>query len=240
MITIIPAIDIMSGKCVRLIQGNYALKTVYSDDPLAMAQMFEQLGIKRLHLVDLDGAREKKIVNSKVLKKIAYHTALKIDFGGGIQSEEDAQMAFDCGADQITVGTIAVKNKDLVLSWLLRYGGERIILGADVREKRISIYGWQKNTEIDILSFLNEYSQAGMKYTICTDINKDGLLTGPAIELYAEIKEQIPELYLIASGGVSRLEDVAELSRLNINGVIIGKAIYEGKIKLEDLKPYLC
>lgn len=237
---IIPAIDIISGKCVRLIQGDFALKKVYSDDPLAMAQMFEQKGIKRLHLVDLDGTREKKIINSKVLKKISTYTSLKIDFGGGVQSEKDAQIAFDCGADQIIAGTVAVKNRDLVLSWLLRYGGERIILGADVRDKRISIYGWQKDTKINIISFLRDYIQSGIKYTICTDIKKDGILSGPAINLYADIKKHLPDLNVIASGGVSRLEDVAALSRLNIFGVIIGKAIYEGKIRLEDLKPYLC
>lgn len=240
MITIIPAIDIISGKCVRLEQGDFRSKKVYDSDPLSVAQNFEQQGIKRLHLVDLDGAREKRIININILEQVAKKTTLKIDFGGGIQSDEDAQIAFDCGADQITAGTIAVKNKEMVLSWLKKYGSEKIILGADVRKQKISISGWQEDTEIGLFSFLQEYQQVGIIYAICTDIEEDGLLRGPAINLYKEIKKRLPDIYLIASGGVSRLEDIELLQKLKINGVIIGKAIYEGKIKLEDLQPYLC
>ena len=240
MISIIPAIDIISGKCVRLEQGDFRSKKVYDSDPLSVAHNFEQQGIKRLHLVDLDGARQKKIININILEQVAKKTTLKIDFGGGIQSDEDAQVAFDGGADQITAGTVAVKNKELVLSWLKKYGSEKIILGADVRKQKISISGWQEDTEVDLFSFLEKYEQVGIKYAICTDIEEDGLLRGPAINLYTEIKNRLPDIYLIASGGVSRLEDIELLQKYKIDGVIIGKAIYEGKIRLEDLKPYIC
>lgn len=236
---IIPAIDIIDGKCVRLTQGDYSQKKEYSSDPLAMARQFEDAGIRRLHLVDLDGAKQKKIVNHKVLEKIATHTQLHIDFGGGVQSDEDLQLAFESGARQITGGSIAIKNPNLFESWLAKYGSEKIILGADAKNRKIAVSGWQESTETDLLDFLQDYHQKSVKYTICTDVAKDGLLQGPSIDLYREILQQIPNLCLIASGGVSNIEDVAQLKEANVYGVIIGKAIYEGRITLKELQPFL-
>jgi phosphoribosylformimino-5-aminoimidazole carboxamide ribotide isomerase len=236
---IIPAIDIIDGKCVRLTQGDYSQKKEYSSDPLAMARQFEDAGIRRLHLVDLDGAKQKKIVNHQVLEKIATHTKLHIDFGGGVQSDEDLQLAFNCGAQQITGGSIAVKNPDLFESWLARYGSEKIILGADAKDRKIAVSGWQESTETDLLDFLKAYHKKSVKYTICTDVAKDGLLQGPAVDLYREILLEIPDLCLIASGGVSSVDDLKALQEIKVYGVIIGKAIYEGKITLAALQPFL-
>lgn len=239
MISIIPAIDIIDGKCVRLTKGKFNTKKVYHNHPLQVAKEFELAGIKRLHLVDLDGARKKKIVNWKVLEKIASQTSLQIDFGGGVQSDDDIQLAFDCGAAQVTAGSIAVSNPKKVKDWLVRYGPERIILGSDVKNGKIAIHGWQKQTEKELISFLEVFFEAGILSVICTDISRDGVLKGPAVELYKNIKKQFPELYLIASGGVSKVADISILNQNNINGVIIGKALYEGNIQLEELVPFL-
>ena len=240
MITIIPAIDIIDGKCIRLTEGDYSTKKIYNSDPVAVAKQFEDAGIKRLHMVDLDGAKQKKIVNRKVLEKVAQNTSLKIDFGGGLQSDENLKIAFDCGAKQITAGSIAVKYKDLVLNWIEKFGAERIILGSDVRKNKIAISGWQEQTEIDLIPFLRDYIDAGIRYTISTDISRDGVLKGPAFDLYALIKKEFPELYCIASGGISCIDEVKKLDQMNVDGVIIGKAIYENRIRLEELKPFLC
>jgi phosphoribosylformimino-5-aminoimidazole carboxamide ribotide isomerase len=240
MITIIPAIDIIEGKCVRLTRGDYDTKKVYNEDPLEVAKRFEGIGIKRLHLVDLDGAKEKKIISWKILEKISGLTCLKIDFGGGIQTDHDLYIAFESGADQVTAGSIAVKNKPIVISWIKKYGQEKIILGADVNKKKIAIHGWTEKTDLDLFDFVEEYHNEGIKYLICTDIAKDGMLTGPSIELYQELKSEFQELFIIASGGISKLEEIEELNSKQIDGVIIGKAIYEGKIKVEELKQFLC
>jgi phosphoribosylformimino-5-aminoimidazole carboxamide ribotide isomerase len=233
---IIPAIDIIDGKCVRLTQGDYNQKKEYNSNPLEVAKMFENAGIERLHLVDLDGAKQKKIVNKNVLQKIASETNLIIDFGGGIQSDEDIQMAFDYGASQITGGSIAVKNPEMFQRWILKYGGEKIILGADVRNRMIAISGWEEKTEHEIIQFISDYTAKGINYVICTDVSKDGLLQGPSFELYQDIRSTFPDLELIASGGVTTIEDVKKLQKMGLYGAIIGKAIYEGTIKLDDLQ----
>ena len=240
MITIIPAIDVIDGQCVRLTRGAFDSKKVYDSNPVHVARQFEEAGIKRLHMVDLDGARKKQIVNWRVLQSVAEGTNLQIDFGGGVQSDEDIKRAFECGARQITAGSIAVKNKALVQSWLQRFGNDKLILGSDVRDGKIAVSGWQNTTEIKLIDFLKEYRELGFKETICTDIAFDGTLEGPAFELYKTIKSEIPDLKLIASGGVCQIDDVAQLNEAGIDGVIIGKAIYEGRIKLEELKPFLC
>ncbi len=240
MMTIIPAMDIIGGKCVRLTRGDFDTKKVYDNDPLAVAKRFEDIGVKHLHMVDLDGARRKRIVNHDVLEKVAAHTSLKIDFGGGIQSENDIRVAFDSGAKQITAGSIAVKNKPMVKSWLDRYGAEKIILGADVSNHKIVISGWQEQTDINIESFLDEQMALGFKYAICTDVSRDGVLQGPAVSLYRALTDKFPELQLIASGGVSKIDDLVLLGESGVSGVIIGKALYEGYIKLEELRPFLC
>ncbi len=240
MITIIPAIDVIDGKCVRLTKGDYDTKKIYNDDPLEVAKMFEQAGIKRLHMVDLDGAKQKHIVNRATLDRVARGTNLQIDFGGGLKSDEDLQAAFSCGAHQITAGSIAVKNKDQVNNWLEKFGGDKIILGADVNNEKIAVSGWQEKTDIDLMNFLAEYIHHGIKTIICTDIAKDGMLTGPSFDLYKKIQDKFPDLEIIASGGISRIDDVIKLNEMEIGGVIIGKAIYENKIHLKELKPYLC
>lgn len=226
----IPAIDIIDGQCVRLTQGDYQQKKVYHESPLVVAQQFEAAGIQRLHLVDLDGAKAKRIINYKVLEQIATHTNLHIDFGGGIKSDEDIHIAFESGAHQITGGTVAVKNKSLFLNWLARYGAEKIILGADIRNEQVAISGWQEQTAIDLFDFLADYQQKGIRYVICTDISKDGLLQGSAIKLYQKIRQQFPDLHLIASGGISSHQELKALETLGVYGAIVGKAIYEGKI----------
>ena len=232
---IIPAIDIIDGKCVRLTQGDYAQKKVYNEDPLEVAKRFADAGITRLHLVDLDGAKAKHIVNYKVLERIATRTDLHIDFGGGLKQDEDLRIAFESGAAQITGGTVAVKNPDRFLAWLERYGAERIILGADVKNGKIAVSGWQEESQEELLPFLERYLAAGVRYAICTDVSKDGLLQGAALELYADIRERFPDLQRIASGGVTAMEEVNRLREIGCFGAIIGKAIYEGHIRLEDL-----
>lgn len=240
MIRIIPAIDIIDGKCVRLTKGDYSQKIIYNEDPLEVAKEFESIGIKYLHLVDLDGAKAKRIINWKVLESISKETNLIIDFGGGIRSEEDLRIAFESGASKITAGSVAVKNKEMVIGWMNKYGGDKIILGADTMNGMISINAWQDATELPLIEFIKNYYALGFKETIVTDISKDGVLTGPAFELYKNIKNEIPNISLIASGGVSDISDVEKLNEMKIDGVIIGKAIYEGRIKLNELKRFLC
>ena len=240
MIKIIPAIDIIDGKCVRLTKGDYSKKKVYNENPIEVAKEFEAIGIQYLHLVDLDGAKAKKIINWKVLDSISKETNLIIDFGGGIRTNEDLQIAFSSGASKITAGSVAVKNKDMVLEWLKIYGSDKIILGADTINGMISINAWADETELSLIDFIRDYWALGFKETIVTDISKDGVLTGPSFELYKNIKSEIPQLSLVASGGVSNISDVDELNSMNIDSVIIGKAIYEGKIKLEEFERFLC
>jgi len=235
---IIPAIDIIGGQCVRLTQGDYGQKKVYNEDPLEVAKAFEGAGIKRLHLVDLDGAKEKRIVNLKVLEKIAKGTNLHIDFGGGVQSDEMIDIAFSSGAKQITAGSIAVKNPELVVSWFEKYGADKIILGADAKNEQIAVSGWQENSYLSIYDFLNDYVQKGAQYIISTDVAKDGLLQGPSFDLYANIQQEQPTLHIIASGGVSCLEDLNQLRDMHLFGVIVGKAFYEGKITLKQLAQF--
>lgn len=238
MIQIIPAIDLIDGKCVRLTQGDYARKKIYNENPLDVARSFEDAGIQRLHLVDLDGAREKRIINYKVLESIATHTGLSIDFGGGLQSDEDLRIAFDSGAAQVTGGSIAVKAPEVFLSWLEKFGNERIILGADARDGKIAVSGWQETTGISLFTFLEDYTAKGIRYTISTDVAKDGLLQGPSTELYQQIGEKFPELSLIASGGISTMADIQTLNALGIYGVIVGKAIYENRISLQEIEQF--
>ena len=233
---IIPAIDIIDGKCVRLTQGDYAQKKIYNENPLEVAKEFEAAGITHLHLVDLDGAKAQHIINHHVLELIASETRLKIDFGGGIKSNEDIRKAFDCGANQITAGSIAVKNKELVIEWIKIYGAEKIILGADVKNGKIAVNGWKEESQEELISFLESYISNGIEYVICTDISKDGLLQGAATELYKNVLHKFPSLKLIASGGVSSLSDLSELRVAGLYGAIVGKAFYEGRIKLNELK----
>ncbi len=239
MIEIIPAIDIIEGKCVRLSQGDYAQKTVYNENPLEVAKEFEAAGIRRLHLVDLDGAKAQHIVNQKVLENIVLHTKLEVDFGGGLKSDEDLRIAFDCGASMITGGSIAVKNEEVFNAWVKRYGGERIILGADVKNEKLAVSGWTEVTNQDLLPFIGKFKRKGVFKVICTDIAKDGMLEGTSVHLYRKILNQYPDLHLIASGGVSSVSDIEELEKAGVPAVIFGKAIYEGKIKLEELQKFL-
>jgi phosphoribosylformimino-5-aminoimidazole carboxamide ribotide isomerase len=239
MITIIPAIDIIDGKCVRLSQGDYAQKKVYNEDPLEVAKMFEDNGFKRLHLVDLDGAKSKHVVNSKVLDRIANKTDLDIDFGGGIKTDKDIKLVFDCGAKQATIGSVAINNKELFFSWMEKYGEEKLILCADVKDEMIAVSGWQDVTEISLDSFLEQYEPQGVKYVLCTDITKDGMLQGTSIDLYKRLNHDYRKMDFIASGGITYLHEIEELNDAEIYGVIIGKAIYEGRISLEDLKRFL-
>ena len=239
MIEIIPAIDLIDGKCVRLSQGDYDQKIVYNENPLEVAKMFAGAGITRLHLVDLDGAKAHHIVNHKVLEQIATHTNLIIDFGGGLKSDDDLRIAYESGAQMITGGSIAVRNPEIFKSWIAKYGSEKIILGADVNNEKIAVGGWLETTELDLLPFVDDYMQLGITKVICTDISKDGMLQGPAFELYNKMLGAKPEMYLIASGGVSSIEDVEKLNDAKVPAVIIGKAIYEGKIKMKDFYRYL-
>lgn len=233
---IIPAIDIIEGKCVRLVQGDFSQKTIYHDSPLELARQFEKMGFRYLHLVDLDGAKAKKVINLKILEQITEQTSLQVDFGGGVQSDEDIEKVFQAGAKQITAGSIAIQNPKLVEKWLDKYGPERIILGADVREEFIAISGWQETTTQTITDFLQFYQKKGIQYVICTDVSKDGLLQGTSLRLYEKITQLFPSLKIIASGGISSLQDLLALKKLNINGAIIGKAFYEGKIFIDDLQ----
>lgn len=235
MIELIPAIDIIEGQCVRLTKGDYDQKTVYRDSPAEVAKEFEKIGFKRLHVVDLDGAKSKHIVNSEVLRRITTDTQLIVDFGGGIKTDEDIEKAFTAGASMVTIGSIAVTNPDLFMGWLEKYGAERIILGADVRHGKVSINGWKEDSSEDLLPFLKKYVDAGVKNVLCTEISKDGTLTGPAIELYQSMMTAYPELHLIASGGVSSIDDIKALEAAGIPAVVFGKAIYEGKINLNEL-----
>ena len=234
MIELIPAIDIINGQCVRLTNGDYNQKTVYGH-PLDMAQEFERIGYHRLHMVDLDGAKSKHIVNSSILSQITNETKLTVDFGGGIKTDEDIEVAFSNGAKMVTIGSIAVTEPKRFLRWLDKYGAERIILGADVRNGRISINGWKKDSSEDLLPFLKKYIDAGVTQVLCTEISKDGTLTGPAIDLYKKVMQAYPELHLIASGGVSSINDIKALDTAGIPAVVFGKAIYEGKINLQEL-----
>lgn len=235
MIELIPAIDMIDGKCVRLTQGDYDTKKVYNEDPLEVAKMFEDHGIRRLHVVDLDGARQGRIINYRTLERIATRTSLVIDFGGGLKQEGDLEIAFESGAQMVTGGSIAVKDPETFTSWITRFGPEKIILGADAKDKKIAISGWEEMTDQELIPFIRDYHDKGITKTICTDISRDGMLQGPAIGLYKEIQEQIPLLYLIASGGVSSIQDIEKLAEAGIPAVIFGKAIYEGKIQLKDL-----
>jgi phosphoribosylformimino-5-aminoimidazole carboxamide ribotide isomerase len=234
-IELIPAIDIIDGKCVRLTKGDYAQKKVYNEDPVAQAQEFERLGAKRLHIVDLDGAKSHHIVNDTVLRNITENTSLKVDFGGGIKSEADIEKAFESGAAMVTIGSIAVTQPDLFIAWLNHYGADRIILGADVRNGKISINGWKDDSPVELLPFLDRYVRAGVRNVLCTEISKDGTLQGPAINLYKTMIAKYPDIHLIASGGVSCDEDLEALDAASIPAVVFGKAYYEGRIHLTKL-----
>ncbi len=235
MIEIIPAIDLIDGKSVRLTQGDFAAKKIYDENPLDTARAFADVGLKRLHIVDLDGAKSGKITNLKTLETIAANTNLTIDFGGGIKTDEDIESVFNAGAKKANIGSIAVKDAAKFFEWLEKYGSEKILLGADVRNGKLVIDGWQTTTELEILPFLKSYTEQGVTQIFCTDISKDGLLQGTSNALYAQILEHLPKLNLIASGGVSSLDDILELEKIGCAGVIIGKAIYEGRITLKDI-----
>ena len=232
---IIPAIDIIEGKCVRLTEGDYAQKKIYNENPLEVAKAFEGIGLMRLHLVDLDGAKAGEVVNWKVLEKIANNTKLKIDFGGGIKTEATLKTVLDTGASYATIGSLAVKNELLFQEWIARFGAKVFMLGADVLEEKIAIGGWLEKTEISVFDFMKSYIDKGVKQIFCTDIKKDGKLEGPSIELYQKIIEQFPNLHLIASGGVSSLDDLIELEEIGCSAAIVGKAIYENKITISEL-----
>lgn len=239
MIELVPAIDMIEGKCVRLTQGDYDTQKIYNESPLEVAKQFQDAGVTRLHMVDLDGAKAGHIVNYRMLEKVASHTDLSIDFGGGLKSDDDLHIAFDCGAQMVTGGSIAVKNPDLFLSWITRYGSERIILGADAKEKKIAISGWKEGTAIDLIPFIKDYQSKGISKVICTDIARDGMLQGPAVKLYQEMQQEMPGLYVIASGGVSSVGDIERLEEANIPAVIFGKAIYEGRISLKEIETFI-
>jgi phosphoribosylformimino-5-aminoimidazole carboxamide ribotide isomerase len=232
---IIPAIDLIDGKCVRLTKGDFATQKIYHENPLEMAKEFEAHGIKYLHLVDLDGAKSNHIVNHKVLESIARNTSLKIDFGGGIKSNEDLKIAFESGANQLTVGSVAIQNPELFLGWLKTFGPDKIILGADAMNRKIAIQGWLKSAAIDVVDFITDFEQKGLRYVVCTDIAKDGMLQGTSNELYVEILQKTG-VNLIASGGVSSIKDLIMLEKIGCEGAIVGKAIYEGKITLKELQ----
>lgn len=232
---IIPAIDIIEGKCVRLTQGDYSQKKVYNEHPLEVARAFEDAGLRRLHLVDLDGARAGAVKNWKVLETIAGKTGLIVDFGGGIKTAEDVDIVFNSGAALATVGSVAVKDAELFVGWLNEYGAARFLLGADVKKEKIAVSGWTETTDRWVYDFIQEYVEKGVRQVFCTDVSKDGLLQGPALDLYVSIIAKFPKLHFIASGGVSGMDDVRRLEEIGCSGVIIGKAIYEGRIKLKDL-----
>ena len=239
MIELIPAIDIIDGKCVRLSQGNYDSKKVYNENPLEVAKEFEAYGIRRLHVVDLDGAASQHVVNYRTLEQIATQTSLIIDFGGGIKTSGDIEIAFDSGAEMITLGSVAVKHPELFDEWLQTYGNEKIILGADVKDNRIAINGWKEESPQELMPFLNQHINKGVTKVLCTDISRDGMLKGSALDLYRSIMEAHPELHLIASGGISGMEDILKLDEAGIPAVVFGKAIYEGRISLKELSRYI-
>ena len=239
MIEIIPAIDLIDGKCVRLTQGDYSQKKIYNENPIEVAKMFQDAGISKLHLVDLDGAKAQHIVNYIVLERITSKTDLIVDFGGGLKSDDDLRIAFECGASMVTGGSIAVKNPEIFTGWIEKYGSEKIMLGADVKNMKIAVSGWMEDTDIELIPFLETYQKRGISKIICTDIRKDGMLEGPSIELYRDIIRKLPDVFLIASGGVSSIADIEILHDCGVPAVIFGKAIYEGKIKLKDLSRFL-
>lgn len=239
MIEIIPAIDIIDGKCVRLSQGDYNSKKIYSENPVEIAKEFEAHGISRLHVVDLDGAASHHVVNYKTLDQIASRTSLIIDFGGGIKSDEDLVIAFENGAQMVTLGSVAVKEPQRFEKWLETYGQEKIILGADAKDEKIAINGWKEDSSINLFSFLDDYIKKGVTKVLCTDISKDGMLEGPSVDLYKKIMETYPDLHLIASGGVSSVDDICRLEEAGIPAVVLGKALYEGKINLKDLYRFI-
>jgi len=236
---IIPAIDIINGKCVRLSKGDYATQIIYNEDPLEVAKQFENHGIKYLHLVDLDGAKSSRIINYNVLEKLALKTSLIIDFGGGIKSDNDIKIAFDSGASQITGGSIAVKNKGLFSKWIKEYGSDKIILGADAKNEKIAISGWLEESNEKIIPFIQAYKDKGINTVISTDISKDGMLNGPSFSLYEKILKNIKGINIIASGGISCIEELSRLAEMGCEGVIIGKAIYEKRIRLKQLESYI-
>jgi phosphoribosylformimino-5-aminoimidazole carboxamide ribotide isomerase len=232
---IIPAIDIIGGKCVRLTRGDYSSKKIYNEDPLEAAKAFEDAGLRFLHLVDLDGAKDKKIINNKILERISSKTSLAIDFGGGIRSDDDIRIAFSSGATQVIGGSVAVSDPSVFLDWLNRYGNKKVILGADCINRKIATNAWEEESGWDVIDFISEFSSRGVIYSVCTDIDKDGMMMGPATLLYREILERV-RLNLIASGGIVSVKDIEDVREAGCEGVIIGKAVYEGKIKLKDLK----
>lgn len=237
---IIPAIDIIDGKCVRLSKGDYTTKKVYNENPLEVAKDFEAHGIQYLHLVDLDGAKSKHIVNYKILEQIASKTSLKIDFGGGLKSNEDLRIAFECGANQITGGSIAVKNKEVFEGWINNYGSDKIILGADAKDEKVAVSGWLEESDEELIPFIKQYQNKGVNYVICTDISKDGMLEGPSFGLYKKIlRESKDGLRLIASGGISSFDELPRLAEMECEGTIIGKAIYENRISLKQLEGFI-
>lgn len=239
MIELIPAIDIIDGKCVRLSQGDYQSKKVYNENPVEVAKIFEAHGIHRLHVVDLDGAASKHVVNYKVLEALAEQTSLVIDFGGGIKSDEDLHIAFESGAQMVTLGSIAVKEPDTFNRWMEVYGSERIILGADAKDGKIAVNGWLECSRLELMPFLDDYIKKGVAKVLCTDISRDGMLNGPSLELYKQIMEAHPDLHLIASGGISGMNDIEALNEAGIPAVVFGKAFYEGRITLQELKAFL-
>ncbi len=236
---IIPAIDIIEGKCVRLSKGDYNTKKIYNENPLEVAKSFQDHGIEHLHLVDLDGAKSEHIVNHKILEQIASKTDLKVDFGGGLKSDKDLEIAFESGANQITGGSIAVKDPEIFQNWLQKYGSDKIILGADAKNRKIAVSGWLEDSDKEIIPFIQNYEEKGAKYVICTDISKDGMLEGPSFDLYEEILSETQNIYLIASGGISEFDELPKLAELGCEGVIIGKAIYENRISLKQLEEYI-
>lgn len=236
---IIPAIDLIDGKAVRLTQGDYRQKTEYNARPLEVARQFEDAGLTRLHLVDLDGAREKRVINWKVLELIASKTRLHVDFGGGVQSDDDLRMVFECGAKQVTGGSIAVKQPDVLERWLSQHGPAKIILGADAKNEKIAVSGWEEGTDVWVYDFVENWVDAGIQYVISTDVAKDGLLQGPSFDLYRNLQDRFPDLNIIASGGVSNMSDIEMLADLEIYGVIVGKAIYEGRVALKELTTFM-
>lgn len=236
---IIPAIDIIDGKCVRLSKGDYDTKIIYNENPIEVAKSFEAHGIEYLHLVDLDGAKSSKIVNYKILEQIATQTSLQIDFGGGLKSDEDLRIAFESGANQITGGSIAVKNKEIFQKWITQYGSGKIILGADAKDEKIAVSGWLENSDEDLIPFIQEYQNKGIQYVICTDIAKDGMLEGPSFDLYQKILSEVIGVKLIASGGISTFDELPKLAELGCEGTIVGKAIYEGRISLKQLENFI-
>jgi phosphoribosylformimino-5-aminoimidazole carboxamide ribotide isomerase len=238
MLVLIPAIDIIGGKCVRLTQGDYSSQKTYNNDPLDTAKLFEDCGVHRLHLVDLDGAREGRTVNLRTLETIATKTSLTIDFGGGLNSDADVGAAFSSGAAMITGGSIAVKQPDVFYRWIERFGTDKIILGADAKDEKIAVGGWKETTDNDLLPFIRHYAHKGIRNVICTDIGRDGMLQGPAVELYSNILHALPDIYLIASGGISSVHDFEKLELVGVKAAIFGKAFYEGRISIKELSNY--